>query len=376
MSFFTRTIIDDFLSKLSVPNMHIVMLSDIKRLNANVAAPNVLFSPLIGSVCGKNIGDDYISTIKTLYNDPTTSSDMDMAILLNSPLENLFSQGRSNEISIRNINNSSVMGILITQRGECTKYPSVHTVNLICSPPLFKKGSALMALYLYTIKSQPNINATDNGAQLGLLELANGYINTGGLCMYSKYGFKYDVALFGPNCFSDISNLPMAVNLTQTSLESIISIANNSISGHTKPKICEIRDSMLQPLLGMSLNLLIQITYNKSVVPFIASTHIVYDYLYLWETICKKQKPILEQLINDIYNNPTSSLIRSVNMDMLVITPMRKKRPASAISSPPPVPRHQNTRGRVGMSSAYGGKNGAKRCIRRQTRRSIKRVAK
>ena len=99
-----------------------------------------------------------------------------------------------------------IRGFIITQKGECHKFPDSYCINLICSQ--HSKGSILIALFLHCIMNNPEITN-----KIGLLELANSYFNVGGLCLYSKYGFEYDHTLHGDECFRDYNNLPMIVDI-------------------------------------------------------------------------------------------------------------------------------------------------------------------
>jgi len=103
-----------------------------------------------------------------------------------------------------------VKGFMIVEKGECTKYPALHSVKLICSND--NQGTLLMGMYLYTLLTT---QTGDN--QTGILELAGGYNNTPGLCTYTKFGFSQDDDLNGTNCFSEFAvNLPMSVKLHGT----------------------------------------------------------------------------------------------------------------------------------------------------------------
>ena len=103
-----------------------------------------------------------------------------------------------------------VKGFMIVEKGECEKYPELHSVKLICSND--NQGTLLMGMYLYTLLTT---QTGDN--QTGILELAGGYNNTPGLCTYTKFGFSQDDDLNGANCFSEFAvNLPMSVKLHGT----------------------------------------------------------------------------------------------------------------------------------------------------------------
>jgi hypothetical protein len=101
--------------------------------------------------------------------------------------------------------------------------------------------------------------------QIGVLELAWAYINTGGLCMYEKFGFAYDQTMYsddakGIDCFHDRENLPMIVDFTtkpgyaelnnEERKEKVVKITAGVIKGFPKSKICSVSGEY-QRLLGM-----------------------------------------------------------------------------------------------------------------------------
>jgi hypothetical protein len=199
-----------------------------------------------------------------------------------------------------------IVAFIIVELGECQKYPSSYSINLICTDlkrAIPGTGSVLMGAYLYTVLSHPNnknpsrqlqfppgesfLNVTskilsdgriiENATfgtreplipvqQVAVLELASSYKNPGGLCMYEKFGFTYDQTMFSNdkvrppiNCFFDRNNLPMLINfetkpgyseLTQDKKkDKILNIIVGYDRGFPKSKICSLRDDN-QRLLG------------------------------------------------------------------------------------------------------------------------------
>jgi hypothetical protein len=185
---------------------------------------------------------------------------------------------------------SGVVGFIIVERGECKTYPYGYSINLICANKKAPQGSGsiLMGLYLYTILCHPDkiptnrinyprgkgtFNISDNAEedtfntkfvsseplipvqQYGILELANAYINPGGLCMYEKFGFQFTENMYGKQCFEDVYNLPMLIDfnakpgyaeLTKNQKqEKIISITSGTDRGFPKSAICSIRNSFV-----------------------------------------------------------------------------------------------------------------------------------
>jgi len=146
-------------------------------------------------------------------------------------------------------------------------------------------GSVLMGAYLYTILSHPKIdnpielslfprgNASIDMSELGknrykrkfttdeeltavqhvaVLELAFGYMNQSGLCMYEKFGFKHDPNMISSDCFDDYENLPMIIDFDSLEGEysgmsiedkrtKIIQISSGKEKGFPKENICSLR---------------------------------------------------------------------------------------------------------------------------------------
>lgn len=118
-------------------------------------------------------------------------------------------------ISERKFN--SVMGFIIAQYGECGDHPEEYAINLICTKHDAIAGTAalLFGMYLQSILYR---SEQTGKLQTGLLELANGYYNTKGCCLYSKFGFVPDVRLISDRCFSDPTNMPMSLDFSMYTL--------------------------------------------------------------------------------------------------------------------------------------------------------------
>lgn len=164
---------------------------------------------------------------------------------------------------------AGVVGFIIVELGECQLYPSSYSIKLICtnSSALPGTGSILMGAYLYTILSHPDSNKrsrfpkgmartiiselgrnkykrkfqTDEELtsvqHIAVLELAYGYMNQGGLCMYEKFGFKHKPELVSEYCFEDYENLPMIINF-------------NTLQGYSELSIGEKKNKVLQIACG------------------------------------------------------------------------------------------------------------------------------
>lgn len=212
----------------------------------------------------------------------------------------------------------SIIGFVIVEKGMCKRYANAYGINLICSRSGVEPGigSLLMGLYLYTIVSHPKelssstlINYPSGKAtiryelieipdeisyqkpvfstpdqlvplqHIGILELAGSYLNVPGLCLYEKFGFKYEPLLLKEDCFSDIENLPMILSFSsnpkykpywRSNIEQIkqtlikISIGYKNLDGTTydvplssRSKVCGLRDRNAQKLYGYLKNLYI-----------------------------------------------------------------------------------------------------------------------
>ena len=199
---------------------------------------------------------------------------------------------------------SGIVAFIIVELGECQKFPKAFSINLICSKEP-GTGSLLMSAYLYTILSHPidtipdinpieltrmgingvgfekvvKIKSTDGSdifsstfgsdevlipiQHIAVLELASAYGNPGGLCMYEKFGFKYDPTMFSDsrvNCFTDRNNLPMKIDFTNDPIlnrlkigekkKLILDITTGIVKNvFTKSPICNLRGQE-QELLG------------------------------------------------------------------------------------------------------------------------------
>jgi hypothetical protein len=207
---------------------------------------------IIQDSCAENIGDTYSKTLSEDY--IKYSDNFDFIAVASSEIDiNEEIQSKYNKIQ----------GFMIVERGECQTYPDNYCVNLICTKS--SVGNILMALYIYII-----IQRDDIINKIGLLELANAYYNVGGLCLYTKYGFKFDPHLSNEICYPDFTpNLPMIANIEEygeskeDKTSRLMSILKTGSGSFEKPRICAIRGNK-QKLLGFVLNLQISKYVNMS----------------------------------------------------------------------------------------------------------------
>jgi hypothetical protein len=127
-----------------------------------------------------------------------------------------------------------ISSILIALLGECTEYPDVWSIALICNN-LPTNASILVGAYCYCLKKK--------GHAKGLLELAGSYENISAYCLYSKFGFVKAADELECSSFVDERHLPMTIDFTNISDADIIDtvIMNSKIRNKKqfdKPKEC------------------------------------------------------------------------------------------------------------------------------------------
>jgi hypothetical protein len=200
---------------------------------------------LLSVLCSDSISDKYLEySIRAIHQNPDI---MDMMILMDMPLENITDVIM--DLSIH------VTGFVITHKGECPLLPDTHAIQLICSP--YNKGSLLMCVFLTAI-----VRNTTELNKKAILELADGPLNIAGLCMYTKFGFRYDPTLFQTRCFTNIKSLPMTCDIqkeytiesapaVELQLKYILFGETGSFHLPQKDPLCAIRDMRLQLLLAM-----------------------------------------------------------------------------------------------------------------------------
>lgn len=329
MTFFKRDIIDTFLSKLSISGIQILAN---KEIDEQLLRENGV------SVCRRSILDDYLS----------------------ETLDNAFGDNDNFEIIALFEDESLPISFLVVEKGECEKLSGAWSVNLICaalqSPKGLKGlGQILMGLYLYTIAENEEVQE-----KVGVLELANGYINAGGLASYSKLGFVVDESLYGEDCFPNYNNLPMIAN--DINPDRIIDILNNvPDASYQKQQICLIGDRDIQLYAGICLNLvtfmsLVPEAERKEYIRYYFinygpdDTRIV-DYKYLYSLI-KKDPDAFKTLVLDIENGSRTDKDNFPGFSKLY-TRLFTKEPvsATAVSSIKPVEEALDRKSRASRAS-------------------------
>ena len=267
---------------------HVYTIAELSSFGFSI---RTLLGTVLDGACGENIGPTYKSDIIKDITNPEKKGNLDMVVVTANPLGGSKTSRRFfTELE------SNVMGILITEKNECTSEPNVHTIKLICasnpSGISARKniGQYLMALYLFIIKRDPQLNVSNRfkGKQIGLLELADGYINTPGLCMYSKYNFKFDGQFYSTDkypCFHR-DNLPMYSDLTEfESPEQIVDVymGKDKNNGMPKPGVCNIKERQLQRFVALAQNLAtyVQMNFMDNIVDY-TKAGTAFNYHSLW----------------------------------------------------------------------------------------------
>lgn len=181
-----------------------------------------LLEEIVSSVCEGNIEKQYGNDAIQNFMENPEIFDILVAVDANAYMQKIP------------FNSEHIKGFVIAELGECKAKPDVYSINLICtrSVPIAKKGKKavvpaiiapkfkgmlLLGAFMFALKKR--------GHEMGILELASGYRNSGGFFAYSKMGFNADIdntlQLYqkqDPTCFTDLRNLPMSVDLTKFKL--------------------------------------------------------------------------------------------------------------------------------------------------------------
>jgi hypothetical protein len=372
-TFFDRVLLDQFIARF--PEISLYNINELLTLfskNRRQKRLNTILNTIMGKTCQNNIGVGYRTK---LSNELPTSKTHEIILISNSK--------KVPEIE------DDFQGFMIVEKGECNTFPEIHCLNLICSKNQF--GRWLIALYLYiTIK---------RGDDIGLLELGNAYYNVGGLCLYTKYGFKFAPDLSKEDCFKYFTpNLPMKVEVKDygaTEEEQIARLfrilTNTEINDEsfTKPTICGIRGNR-QKLLSLALNLQVteeyvtrevdeskdkylwEYQYGRYLSPYETSDGTIIDYNKLLNII--KTTPaygnidsFIELIQNDTINEDVAgellTLVIQYPQTDAPVEPANRKRGAQ--NEPEPVA----SRLRSLRSRHTGGRKTRKRKYKRKSKR-------
>lgn len=188
----------------------------------------------ISDVCvSGSINPEYVAeTFEQLH---SKNPDYDAMFAVHNPNDGF--ESTLGPLSITDKNNRTlehkmkkILGFFFSQKGECRDALNVICVNLICvkkdpvEPLRPIKGALLFGAAMYCIKNNPNpyIRKTV------YLELAESYANPAGLNLYSSFGFVPDLNLYAGECFTDLDNMPMSVNLKGVENGQIVGVVNGS----------------------------------------------------------------------------------------------------------------------------------------------------
>lgn len=341
--FFTQDLLDNFKGLLENSGLNLYCYDFLEKEKKISRLPSSM-----KKCCGTNIGTGYInSQSRNLKNEKNT---FDLALVTFQPHEN-FTSTKLDE---------NILGFIIVQKGECNKFNDTYCINLICSSIFDERakgmGSILIALYLYCIIN--NNNVID---KRGLLELANSYINMGGLCLYSKYGFEYDPSLYGDDCFNDHNNLPMIVDIetkyggsnNDESNQIIKNILVGNNKGFPKPDICAIRDNDKQLLLGclMNLNMFLDLDTPEYIISFIKSDDITVEYDVLYNSLGNNPNAVKSK-INELMSKELTTNDRELLTNVYIIP---QSEPVPPPLPPPKEVTTMTTRKRNRRQAILGG---------------------
>lgn len=232
------------------------------------------------NICGTSVDSSYLYNIFMGIVDNDTKYDV-VFLYDESEIDS------SNEFAI-------VIGVMIVKKWRCDKYPNAYVLDIICSNAqsnvrsngkLVSNGALLLGLYMYSILNS-------NAEKVGILEVANGYKNISGLCLYTKFGFHKDKSLYSRYCFRDLVNTSMIAHVEEIGKQKIVDIVTNRDNGYQKDMLCNIRDKQVQQLTGTLLNLRDMFDYSGE----------------------QDKVQELTSEINEIFNNPDSAFTNKHQM--------------------------------------------------------------
>lgn len=249
-------------------NPYYIKLEILKLKNESMCSKTITEKSILGEEVSylDGVGNKYLEEVLQRSTKLQPYEDYDIAFLVDTTLTSQSVE-------------KYILAIIVAQRRECPKYENAYCLNLICSKERTNGGTILVGLYLYTILCHPiktsykareeikfptDLSKDFFGTEIlhkGLLEVSGGFTNTGGLCLYSKFGFVPNILLSGnsSNCFHLDSNIAMEKNFNPDNIsqekQNIIDIVNKVNPGYTKPKICFFTDVRIRKVLGILYNI-------------------------------------------------------------------------------------------------------------------------
>lgn len=175
-----------------------------------------LFKILTSNVCQKGIDDYYLKSSVSNAIEKTVYSEQkfDLLVVMKKNYDRYKNHNSNKKMNF-------VEAFMITELGECKRKPNTISINLICVRDKSKiKAYHLIGPLLYCLKDNKNFK------QEVVLELADKYTNLKGFKSYTRIGFDRNKELYGTDCFDDIRNLPMSLNLEEYSTDDIINFSS------------------------------------------------------------------------------------------------------------------------------------------------------
>jgi hypothetical protein len=259
---------------------------------------------------------------------------------------------------IKILTTNKIVAFIISELGECqlprARYPiqDVWSINLICGGSDGGNGAYLISLFLFSV-----IVGSQMGKwpPIGVLELAGGYENTAGLCLYTKFGFRVDTSIRSSVCFEDHHNLPHIADFRSLDLDATKQTMINLITSKTpiapfyKHPLCYIKHARLQNVLAILLNLRDSF-YDRS-YQYARDRYYFDKFLTAVSVILQKQplkkynsstlRPDLDEIINRLFlisQVDPSDIENTYNNSVVTLSPIDQSRIDSIVNPPPSPP--------------------------------------
>jgi len=250
MTLFNQTILNTFhdILRHKLPEMYIYSYTSVKdKLNKTTIKNefNKTCNPTIDMVGGIYIRN----SVDNIFKDDDNSI-FDFMIITSSPVDKKMSSKQFGQTN-------SILGFVISEKGECKQYTNSQSINLVCSSQSTIKGELLLGIFLYCIIHD------NHSAKSAVLELAGSYLNIAGLCSYTKMGFTHDETMYNSKCFTEYSNLPMFCDLSKygrtktEQSEKLINMLSGKSPFFDKHEICTKYDRSSSGLLRQHLHAII-----------------------------------------------------------------------------------------------------------------------
>jgi hypothetical protein len=251
---------------------------------------------------------------------------------------------------------NKIVAFIISELGECKlpspPYPTedVWSINLICGGS-GGNGAYLISLFLFSV-----IVGSQMGKwpPIGVLELAGGYENTAGLCLYTKFGFRVDASIRSSVCFEDHHNLPHIADFRSLDLDATKQTMINLITSKTpiapfyKHPLCYIKHADLQEALAILLNLRDSF-YDRSYQyahdryyfdKFLTAVSVILQKKPLKKYNSSTLRPDLDEIINRLFlisQVDPRDIENTYNNSVVTLSPIDQSR-IDSIVNPPPTP--------------------------------------